>query len=91
MLHTSFCPFFDCKLGRTEAVATERSTVLVISPLVSLMVEQVSSFQAHRVSAAILSENVSIKKYYSLLKSMLTRATSGYYLLLLKLSMVIAN
>ena len=46
---------FDIKLGRTRAIATERSFVLVISPLVSLMVDQVCSLQAHGVCAAILS------------------------------------
>ena len=45
---------FDFKLGRTRAIATERSVALVISPLVSLMVYQVCSLPAHGVYAAIL-------------------------------------
>ena len=48
-------PFmFDYKLGRTTAPAS-RSTVLVVSPLVSLMSDQVSSLRGRGVSAAILS------------------------------------
>ena len=46
---------FDFKLGRTRAIATERSVALVISPLVSLMVDQVCGLQAYGVCAAILS------------------------------------
>ena len=46
---------FDLQLGRTRAFATERSVALVISPLVSLMVYQVCSLQAHGVCAAILN------------------------------------
>ena len=46
---------FDFQLGRTRAFATERSVALVISPLVSLMVDQVCSLQAHGVCAAILN------------------------------------
>ena len=46
---------FDFQLGRTRAIATERSVALVISPLVSLMVDQVCSLQAHGVCAAILN------------------------------------
>ena len=44
---------FDFHLGRTRAIATERSVALVISPLVSLMMDQVCSLQAHGVCAAI--------------------------------------
>ena len=44
---------FDFQLGRTRAVATEKSVALVISPLVSLMMDQVCSLQAHGVCAAI--------------------------------------
>ena len=44
---------FDFKLGRTRAIATERSVALVVFPLVSLMVDQVYSLQAHGVCAAI--------------------------------------
>ena len=55
----------DYKLARTETIATERSVVLVvlvISPLVSLMVDQVSYLQAHGIGAAILSGNAGINK-----------------------------
>ena len=45
--------FQDFQLGRTRAIATERSVALVISPLVSLMVDQVCSLQAHGVCAPI--------------------------------------
>ena len=56
-------PFlFDYKLARIETIATERSVVLVISPLVSLMVDQVSNLQAHGIGAAILSGNAGINK-----------------------------
>ena len=46
---------FDFQLGRTRAIATERTIALVISPLASLMVDQVCSLQAHGVCAAILN------------------------------------
>ena len=36
---------FDHKLKRTSSPALEQSVVLIISPLVSLMVDQVSSLQ----------------------------------------------
>ena len=42
---------FDFKLGHTRAIATERSVTLVISPLVSLMMDQVCNL--HGVCAAI--------------------------------------
>ena len=51
-------PFmFDFKLKRTTVPQAERSAVLVISPLVSLMVDQVSGLQTRGVPAAILSGN----------------------------------
>ena len=51
-------PFmFDFKLKRTNSRRTERSVVLVLSPLVSLMVDQVAGLQKRGVSAAILSGN----------------------------------
>ena len=53
---------FDFKLGRTRAITTERSVALVISPLVSLMVDQVCSLQARGVCAAILSGNTGVSK-----------------------------
>ena len=56
-------PFiFDFKLRRTEAIATERSIALVISPLVSLMMDQVCSLQARGICAAILSGNTGVNK-----------------------------
>ena len=49
-------PFLlDFKLNRTTVPQVERSVVLVISPLVSLMVDQVSGLQRRGVPAAILS------------------------------------
>ena len=47
----------DFKLNRTTVPQVERSVVLVISPLVSLMVDQVSGLQRRGVPAAILSGN----------------------------------
>ena len=55
-------PFmFDFKLKRTGPPRVERSVVLVLSPLVSLMVDQVSGLQKRGVSAAILSGNKGIQ------------------------------
>ncbi len=51
------------KLGRVSAPPSERSVVLVISPLVSLMVNQVSLLQSVGVPAAILSGNKGVDKY----------------------------
>ena len=49
-------PFlFDHKLKCTSSAPLEQSIVLNISPLVSLMVDQVSSLQNHHVAAGILS------------------------------------
>ena len=54
---------FDFKLGRTRAIATERSVALVVFLLVSLMVDQVCSLQAHGVCAAIRnSGNTGVSK-----------------------------
>ena len=51
-------PFLmDYKLGRTKGPLVARSVVLVISPLVSLMIDQVRSLNTRGVSAAILSSN----------------------------------
>lgn len=47
-------PFmFDHKLGRSNPV--DRSVVLVVSPLVSLMIDQVTSLRSIGVGAAIIS------------------------------------
>ena len=56
-------PFmFDMKLcRRTDTIC---SVVLVVSPLVSLMVEQVSSLMARGVSAAIMSSQRDIDKQF---------------------------
>ena len=49
-------PFlFDYKLGRIESPLPQRSVVVVVSPLVSLMVDQVTSLRLRGVNAAILS------------------------------------
>ena len=55
-------PFlFDMKLDR-HISEHERSVVLIVSPLVSLMVDQVSSLRSRGVSAGILSSQGSIDK-----------------------------
>ena len=48
---------FDVKLGRSNAPSSARSVVLVISPLVSLMIDQVSSLLNRGVPAGILTGN----------------------------------
>ena len=53
---------FDFKLGRTGAIATERSVALVISLVVSLIVDRICSLQARSVCAAIVSGNTGISK-----------------------------
>ena len=45
------------KLGRTTSPPSERSVVLVVSPLVSLMIDQVSTLLQRGVPAGILSGN----------------------------------
>ena len=58
-------PFlFDYKRGRINAPEADLSVVIVVSPLVSLMVDQVSSLQSHGISAAILSGNSGVDKKY---------------------------
>jgi len=49
---------YDYKLGKT------RSVIIMISPLLSLMVDQVCSLRSRGVSAAILSGNSGIDKQY---------------------------
>ena len=64
-------PFlFDFKLGRTSS-SESRSTVLVISPLVSLMTDQVTSLRSRGVSAAILSRGEGVNKELLATDSML--------------------
>ncbi len=51
-------PFlFDAKFERMMSPLTNRSVVLVISPLVSLMINQVTQLRSDGVAAAILSGN----------------------------------
>ncbi len=52
----------DYKLGRTNAPLVDRSVVLIVSPLVSLMIDQVRSLKTRGVSAAILSTNRGIDR-----------------------------
>ena len=52
----------DYKLGRTNAPLVDRSVVLVVSPLVCLMIDQVRSLKSRGVSAAIVSSNRGIDK-----------------------------
>ncbi len=52
----------DYKLSRTSAPFANRSVVLVVSPLVSLMIDQVRGLNSRGVSAAILSSNKGIDK-----------------------------
>ena len=56
-------PFlFDHKLSRIDLPLTDRSVCLVVSPLVSLMSDQVTSLRTSGVQAAILSGNKGIDK-----------------------------
>ena len=58
-------PFlFDFKLKRTCSPRVKRSVVIVISPLVSLMVDQVSGLLQRGVSAAILTGNKGTVIFY---------------------------
>ena len=72
-------PFlFDFKLGRTGVC--DRSTVIVISPLISLMTDQVTSLRKRGVSAAILSRREGVDK--DLLATDKELGTPGRYSLL---------
>ena len=83
---------FDCKLGRTRAFATERSVALVISPLVSLMVDQVCSLEAYGVCAAILnSGNTWVSKALLATERTSPKASLDFSSLLLGLSLAIAD
>lgn len=53
---------FDAKRGKMSAPPSQRSVVLVVSPLVSLMVDQVNNLRTVGVSAAIVSENTGVDK-----------------------------
>ena len=48
---------FDFKLGRVGAPPNKHSVVLIVCPLISLMVDQVSELKTRGVQAAILSGN----------------------------------
>ena len=52
---------FDFRRGSTEAQDTHRCCVIVISPLLALMVDQVSSLRSR---GAILSGNAGVDKQY---------------------------
>ena len=69
-------PFmFDMKLGRVTGGS--RSVVVVVSPLVSLMVDQVSNLMSRGVSAAIMSSQREIDK-----KLLVSEQRMGMYSLL---------
>ena len=53
---------FDSKLGRVDASPVDQCVVLVISPLISLIVDQVTALQLQGVGAAILSGNAGVNK-----------------------------
>ena len=58
-------PFmYDFKRGKVGAPEVELSVVVVISPLVSLMVDQVASLLSRGVPAAILSGNSGVDKKF---------------------------
>ena len=56
-------PFlFDYKLKRTSLPPHKRSVCIVVSPLISLMVDQVTSLRAIGVGSAIPSGNSGVEK-----------------------------
>ncbi len=55
---------FDYKCGRINPPEADLSVVIVVSPLVSLMVDQVSRSPESSISAAILSGNLGVDKKY---------------------------
>ena len=63
---------FSHKFKRTSSSALEQSVILIISPLVSLMVNKVSSLQHHHVAAGILNGNKGVdKKFLACVKDIL--------------------
>ena len=48
---------FDFKLGRISAASFKRSIIVIVSPLLSLMIDQVTDLKSRGVQAAILSGN----------------------------------
>ncbi len=55
---------FHHKRGRIGAPEAELSVVLVVSPLVSLMIDQVSSLLIADISSDILSGNLGVGKKF---------------------------
>ena len=68
----------DCKLGRISD--DSKSTVLVISPVTSLMSEQVISYRRRGVSAAILCSGYGDRIEKSLLATVQYLLTPGKYI-----------
>ena len=63
-------PFlFDTKLGRMNSSSSQRSVILVISPLAFLRVNQVSQLRSVGVSAAILSLQIYLRGFRLLTQS----------------------
>ena len=56
---------FDFKLGRVNAPPVKRSVVLIVSPLVSLMIDQVSDLKSRGVQAAVLSGNQDVEPKFT--------------------------
>ena len=72
-------PFlFDHKLGRTGAKSS-RSTMLVISPLLSLMSDQITAFRERGVCTAILSSSSNERIEKNLLATEQDLAIPGKY------------
>ena len=55
---------FDHNRGRIGAPEAKLSVVIIVSPLVSLMIDHVSSLLSRGISAAILSGNSGVEKKY---------------------------
>ena len=55
---------FDHNRGRIGAPEVKLSVFIIVSPLVSLMIDQVSSLLSRGISAAILSGNSGVEKKY---------------------------
>ena len=66
----------DSKLGRVDASPVDQCVVLVICPLISLMVDQVTALQLQGVGAVILSGNAGVDK------NLLTDIQAGRFKLL---------
>ncbi len=69
-------PFlFDAKFGRIMSPPSNRSVVVVISPLVSLMINQVRQLCDDGVAAYILSGNTDFDRYGCLCDSQLSQGS----------------